>query len=151
MSSGQSRQSTPAGRLSVVIEQLVRRLRTEAAEGGISPSVAAALGRLHRQGPLRVTELARLEGVSQPAMTQLAARMEVDGLVERTAPGDDRRGVLVSLTAHGRQVLERRRSLRTASLEAMLARLGEEERTALLAALPALERLAGDASEHASG
>jgi DNA-binding MarR family transcriptional regulator len=35
------------------------------------------------------------------------ARMDARGLVERTPAADDARGVLVCLTAHGREVLER--------------------------------------------
>lgn len=129
------------GRFSTLLEQLVRRLRTISAVGGISPSVASALSRLGADGPLRVTELARVEGVSQPAMTQLVARMESEGLVARETPEGDRRSVFVSVTDRGRDVLEQRRARRIAFLDDLLRGLGREDRAAIANALPALERL----------
>jgi DNA-binding MarR family transcriptional regulator len=129
------------GRFSTLLEQLVRRLRTISAVGGISPSVASALSRLDADGPLRVTELARVEGVSQPAMTQLVARMESEGLVARETPEGDRRSVFVSVTDRGRDVLEQRRARRIAFLDDLLRGLGREDRAAIANALPALERL----------
>ena len=133
------------GRLSTLLEQLVRRLRSISAVGGISQSVAAALSRLGAEGPLRVTELAHAEGVSQPAMTQLVARMENDRLVARETPQGDRRSVLVGLTDHGRDVLEQRRARRVAFLDDLLRGLSPGDRAAIAAALPALERLIGPA------
>jgi DNA-binding MarR family transcriptional regulator len=129
------------GRFSTLLEQLVRRLRTISAVGGISPSVASALGRLGAEGPLRVTELARAEGVSQPAMTQLVARMEGEGLVVRETPEGDRRSVFVSVTDHGREMLEQRRARRVAFLDGLLRGLGPDDRAAIANALPALERM----------
>lgn len=131
----------PVERFSRVIEQLVRRLRTVASVGGVSASTASALSRLESEGPLRVTELARAEGVSQPAMTQLVARMEGDGLVTRETPDDDRRSVLITTTAKGRDVYKRRRARRGAYLHELLETLEPTDRTAIEAALPALERL----------
>jgi DNA-binding MarR family transcriptional regulator len=131
------------GRFSTLLEQLVRRLRTISAVGGISQSVATALGRLGAEGPLRVTELARAEGVSQPAMTQLVARMESEGLVIRTTREGDRRSVFVSVTDRGREVLDERRARRVAFLDDLLQGLAAEDRAAIANALPALERLVG--------
>ena len=43
-------------------------------------------------------ELARLARIEQPTMTHLLARMERDGLVQRTSHPDDKRSSLISLT-----------------------------------------------------
>ncbi|MDQ0260621.1 MarR family winged helix-turn-helix transcriptional regulator [Sinomonas atrocyanea] len=131
------------GRFSLLLEQLVRRLRTISSVGGISTSAASALGRLGAEGPLRVTELAQAEGVSQPAMTQLVGRMTADGLLERMTAEGDRRGVLVGVTARGRDVLGQRRARRVAFLDELLGGLDPADRAAVAAALPALERLVG--------
>ncbi len=40
--------------------------------------------------------------LSQSAMSRLVARLEADGLVERTLCVDDRRGVFVCITGEGR-------------------------------------------------
>jgi DNA-binding MarR family transcriptional regulator len=53
--------------------------------GGLSLTAAATLARLQRNGPARLTELAAAEGVSQPSMTALIARLADRGLVHRAA------------------------------------------------------------------
>ena len=52
---------------------------------GLSLTAAATLARLQRSGPARLTELAGAEGVSQPSMTALIARLADKGLVRRAA------------------------------------------------------------------
>src|SRR3954470_19129395 len=53
--------------------------------GGLSLTAAATLAHLQRSGPARLTELAVAEGVSQPSMTTLVARLADQGLVRRGA------------------------------------------------------------------
>lgn len=129
-------------RLSRVVEQLVRRLRASAAAEPLSQAAASALSRLDEDGPLGVTRLARSEGVSQPAMTQLVDRLAAEGLVERRTPDEDRRSVLVRLTPAGLEALTGRRVRRAARLDERVRSLSGEDRAAIAAALPALERLA---------
>ncbi|MGW2934028.1 MarR family winged helix-turn-helix transcriptional regulator [Streptomyces sp. NPDC001156] len=127
--------------LVVAFEQLVRYVRQVSTAGGLSTAASSALGRLGREGSQRLTELARAEGVSQPAMTQLVTRMERDGLVRRVASTDDRRCVLVESTDAGADLVRRRRSERAEALERLMERLDPKERTAVVIALPALARL----------
>nr|WTB30680.1 MarR family transcriptional regulator [Streptomyces sp. NBC_00830] len=127
--------------LVVAFEQLVRYVRQVSTAGGLSPAASSVLGRLGREGPQRVTELARAEGVSQPGMTQLVTRMERDGLVRRIASTDDRRGVLVQATDAGADVVGQRRAERAEALRELMDRLDPQERAAVLIALPALARL----------
>ncbi|WP_235215235.1 MarR family winged helix-turn-helix transcriptional regulator [Phaeacidiphilus oryzae] len=111
-----------------------------ATAGGLSAPASAALSRLSREGPLRITELARAEQSTQPGMTQLIARMERDGLVRRRACRADGRGVEVEPTEAGLEVFHARRAERVAELYRLLDRLGPEERRAVETALPALSR-----------
>ncbi|MFK0021498.1 MarR family winged helix-turn-helix transcriptional regulator [Streptomyces sp. NPDC090798] len=127
--------------LVVALEQLVRYVRQVSTAGGLSSAASSVLGRLGREGPQRVTELARGEGVSQPGMTQLVTRMERDGLVRRIASTDDRRGVLVEATDAGADVVSRRRAERAEALRELMDRLDPQERSAVVIALPALARL----------
>ncbi|MFE6509496.1 MarR family transcriptional regulator [Nocardioides sp. NPDC057767] len=127
--------------LAPIIERLVRLVREVSTAGEVSTTGAAVLARLGRLGGQRITDLARAEGVSQPAMTQLVNRLEQDGLVRRTADVADRRGVLVETTDRGREVTAARRTQRAEVLEAALERLDASDRTAIAAALPALDRL----------
>lgn len=91
--------------------------------------------------PLRMGELAQLEGVQMPTMTQLVARLQAIGLVTRTMAAADRRAVEVSLTERGRDVLDLVVAERRRLLADRLARLSSSELEALLAALPALDHL----------
>ena len=55
------------------------------------------------QGKCRGVELTEAVHLSQSAASRLVARMERDGLVERTACTDDRRAIFIALTEAGRQ------------------------------------------------
>ncbi|MBB3089380.1 MarR family winged helix-turn-helix transcriptional regulator [Nocardioides albus] len=127
--------------LAPVMERLVRLVREVSTAGEVSTTGAAVIARLGRLGGQRITDLARAEGVSQPAMTQLVNRLEGDGLVRRAADSADRRGVLVETTDRGREVIDARRTQRAEALEAALGRLDATDRAAIAAALPALDRL----------
>lgn len=127
--------------LIVALEQLVRYVRQVSTAGGLSSAASSVLGRLGREGPQQVTELARGEGVSQPGMTQLVTRMERDGLVRRIASTDDRRGVLVEATDAGANVVKERRAERAEALRELMDRLDPQEQSAVAIALPALARL----------
>lgn len=51
-------------------------------------------------------------GISISAVTQLADRLEHLGMVERTLHEDDRRSKELSLTQHGREIMQERKNLR---------------------------------------
>ncbi|WP_052863105.1 MarR family winged helix-turn-helix transcriptional regulator [Streptomyces niger] len=122
------------------VERLVRHVRQSANAGGLSTAASSALGRLGREGPYRLTELARAEGVSQPNMTQVVTRMERAGLVRRVADSSDGRGVLVEATDTGLEIFRQRRAERTHALQLLVEELSEPEQQAVKVALPALAR-----------
>jgi DNA-binding MarR family transcriptional regulator len=113
-----------AARLRLAVTRLNRRLRVEA-DSGLTASGMAALATIGRRGPLPLGELAAVEGVKHPTMTTTVAALEAEGLVARSPDGRDRRVSRVSLTARGRQRLERARTRKTAYLAARLERLDE--------------------------
>lgn len=123
------------------MESVMRLVRRLSPSTGLSLTAAGVLSRLDRLGPHRLTELATIEGVSQPAMTQLISRLQDAGLVERATDPADRRVVLVHVTEPGRRELEYRRSIRTERLAGLLDRLGPEHHRALSAAIPAIDAL----------
>jgi DNA-binding MarR family transcriptional regulator len=129
------------GELATVLEQLTRLVRQLATAGDLSMSALMLLGRLVRQGPQRLTDLAGQERLSQPGMTQLVGRLERDGWVTRTASAGDRRGVLVEVTAAGRELVALRHAQRAEALSRLLDQLDPEDRAAIEHALPALTRL----------
>ncbi|MEV5753118.1 MarR family transcriptional regulator [Actinoallomurus sp. NPDC052308] len=92
--------------------------------------------------PMRLTDLARTEQITQPGVTQLVTRLEREGLVERRPDPGDGRVVLVHITEAGRRICRSRHADRTGHLIPLVARLAPEERQAIAEALPALIRLA---------
>jgi DNA-binding MarR family transcriptional regulator len=123
------------------VERLVGWLRRSTAVPGYSVTSKLTLSRLQADGPARISDLARLEGVSQPGMTGLVNRLESEGMVRRGADPTDARAALVELTDSGRAFVEERRAERIRVLSSRLERLSEADRRALLDALPALDRL----------
>lgn len=131
----------PGADLLLVLERVVRLVRQVATADGLSPSASSALRRLLSDGPLRITELAKAEGVSQPGMTQLVTRLEREGLVRRSASARDGRGVQVAVTEDGAELIGRRRAERAAMFQRMIERLPPPDRAAIAASLPAFGRL----------
>lgn len=129
-----------ASDLRLVLGRLVRRLRTVGADG-LTASQLSALVHLEEQGPLRLGELARREGVRPPTATRLVDPLVERGLVTRTPDPDDARGVVLTLTRSGRRLLATTRAGRTAELAGAMARLPEQETARLAAAVPALQAL----------
>ncbi|MFF4759225.1 MarR family winged helix-turn-helix transcriptional regulator [Streptomyces sp. NPDC001292] len=130
--------------LMIAVEQMVRYVRRSATAGGLSTAASSALSRLGREGPHRLTELARAESVSQPNMTQLVTRLERAGLVRRSADHSDGRGVLVEATDAGLDLFQRRRAERARALQQLVEELPEAEQRAVRVALPALARVIED-------
>ena len=124
------------------LERLIGLFRWISPSGGLSLTAAATLATLERNGPRRLTALAAREGVTQPAMTQLVARLQDSGLAERVADPADGRVVQVRITAEGRALLAGRRAARAERVAVLLARLSPDEQAALAAALPAMDALA---------
>ena len=117
-----------------------RRLRQEAG-GELSPSLTAALSTVERHGPLTPSEVATRERIQRPTATRVLARLEEEGLIERTADLYDRRSSLVTVTKAGSALLAELRTRKTAFLAERLEALEPEERAALERAADILERV----------
>jgi DNA-binding MarR family transcriptional regulator len=107
---------------------------------GLSRTEVGLLAALARR-PHRITELAATEGITQPAVTQLANRLERRGYVERRTDERDGRVVLVALTDAGETALKRVRAEYRALLHEEMATLDDGEIETLAAAVDILDRL----------
>ena len=139
-----SRHDTSAG-ASAAIGAALYGLATRAARRlprDMSLTSAATLATLDRTGPRRITDLAAVEGVTQPAMTALVRVMEESGLVERWGDASDKRVTLVCLTEDGASYVRKRRQAGIDAYARLIDALTADEVEALLAALPALQHLA---------
>lgn len=85
---------------------------------GLSQRAHAVMSAVDLGGPdgARPSDVARELGVSRAAATTFIQRLEAKGLVETSTDPDDDRGVRVTLTRHGLEVL-----LRVGQLERRLA------------------------------
>src|SRR5271156_1376886 len=127
---------TAAAALYGLVSDAVRRIPRE-----LSLTSASTLATLERTGPRRITDLAAIEGVTQPAMTVLVKVLERSGLVERRGDPADRRGALVAVTDAGADFVRARRRAGAEAFGQLIDELPADEAAALVAAVPALEHL----------
>jgi len=119
---------------------LLGRLFAQRARYDISRTEASVLSTLSR-GPRRITELADVERLAQPTITQLVTRFERRGWVVRERDDADGRAVLVAITDDGLAAVEAIRGRLRAVLRDSLAGLSDDDVAALLAASEALQTL----------
>jgi DNA-binding MarR family transcriptional regulator len=129
-----------ASQLRVVLGRLMRRLR---AEHRFPLSHGTVLGRLDREGPLSVSDLAVAERMRPQSMAQTVGELEADGQVARRPDPRDRRRALVELTDAGRRALSEDRERRVGWLASAIADdLTPEDQEILGRAVDVLRRLA---------
>jgi DNA-binding MarR family transcriptional regulator len=140
-----------AARLRAVIGKLSRRLRpTPAARAaGLTPTRTSVLQTVVHKGPVRLSDLAELEGINPTQLSRTIAQLLDAGLVARSADEGDRRAAWVKPTPAGKRLAERIRRERTDALNLALEGLEPAERERIIAALPALEQLADQLREAA--
>jgi DNA-binding MarR family transcriptional regulator len=130
-----------AGSLRDAIGRLGRRMRAERALSDLSLGQWAALRTLDLHGPMTPSELAAHEKVQPPSMTKILSALEAHGFVTRTPDPVDRRQVVVAANPAGRALLADDRQRKDKWVSQRLATLEPNERAALAAALPVLEKL----------
>jgi DNA-binding MarR family transcriptional regulator len=128
--------------LRTVIGRLGRRLRQTQAGANLSPSQYEVLVTIGQRGPLRLSDVAVIEGLNPTMLSRIAGKLEAAGLVQRAPDASDGRVAFLSATQAGRELVARVRRERTVALTAVLDGLGDDERRALEAALPVLESVA---------
>ena len=107
-------------------------------ERSISMSHLHLMTLLESLGPLPMGRVAEMLGSGLPTATGMVTRMEERGLVERTHDTDDRRVVLVRLTAVGEADLHQIQVERGRRMVLAVEHLSEAERSALLSSIRAL-------------
>jgi putative acetyltransferase len=108
----------------------------------MSVTEAHAIGELHQAGPATQQRLATTLRLQKSTISRLVDQLEADGIVTREANPDDRRSVLVSLTALGTSRAERLDDARRALFSRLLDELGPDERAMVVAGLTRLKEAA---------
>ncbi|RFA09857.1 hypothetical protein B7R54_12075 [Subtercola boreus] len=133
-----------AERLLLAISRLNRRIRPVGDE--LSNGVLSALSSVNAAGPLRPSDLARLENVAAPTMTRIVADLENRGLVEREPDPADGRSFLLRASESGVEAVAKARLARTNRVLQLLSDQSDDDIGTLAQALPALEAAAANRS-----
>jgi DNA-binding MarR family transcriptional regulator len=137
--------SDEVARLRIALARTARWLERQSTAGELSRTQLSVLGTVARLGPLGLGRLAEIEGVHPTMLSRIVAKLDDAGLLHRTPDPADRRAAHVEVTDPGLELHLRMRAERTRLLVDRLADLSPEHRDRLLAALPAIEALAGPA------
>ena len=136
----------------MAITRMARRLRQASGTGGeISPTLAAALATIEREGPLTPSALAERERIQRPTATRAVARLQELELVTRTPDPSDARVSHVAITPAGTTLLRRIRSRKNEYRARRLRDLPPEELATLDRAAAILERLLAEERGTADG
>ncbi len=136
-----TKRSAVADALHSAAIHLLRGVRKEDEQTGVGPARLSALSVLVFGGPLRLTELARIEQVKPPTMTKVVAGLEASGLVRRRDDAEDARAVRLEATARGTKLLQEGRRRRVARLAVALQSLAPDEIEVLARAAAIIERV----------
>jgi DNA-binding MarR family transcriptional regulator len=125
-----------------------RRHERRGSKTRLTPQQDATLHHLAMSGPLTIGEMARHFARAQSVVSEIVDGLEAKGLLERMRDARDRRRTLVWLTDEAREVLARRAQvLDPARVERAMRSLPERQRKALVEAMRALVRAAGEPHE----
>ena len=120
---------------------LLRGVRKEDELTGVGPARLSALSVLVFGGPMRLTELAKVEQVRPPTMTKIVTGLENLGLVRRRTDVNDARAVRLEATVKGTRLLQSGRQRRVHRLAAALQHSTPDELAALATAAAIIERV----------
>ena len=120
---------------------LLRGVRKEDELTGVGPARLSALSVLVFAGPMRLTDLARIEQVKPPTMTKIIAGLEAKGLTRRRVDAEDARAIRLEATARGTKLLQEGRRRRVDRLAAALQPLTQDELDVLARAATIVERV----------
>lgn len=94
-----------------------------------------------------ISELARADNCSQPGMSTQVRRLESQNLARRDPDPADGRAVRISLTEHGRALLDETRRVRAGAVAPVIATLDVNRRAELRGALETLTHLLNTADD----
>lgn len=138
---GANRADELADRWHSLAIHLLRRLRREDAQAGLTGPRLSALSVIVFGGPITLGDLAAAEQVRPPTMTRLVRALEQERLVRRERDPADGRVVRLRATAKGENLLGAGRARRVRRLAEPLAELTAMERDTLHAAAEILSRV----------
>ncbi|NQT53776.1 MarR family transcriptional regulator [bacterium] len=132
-------------RLALIMPQIIRSFERVPIRPASTPTVSLPQFRmllmLDMDGDSSMGELARRVGVTMPTATSSINALVKGRHASRRRSVEDRRVVLVSITAKGRKVLEQLHQERAERLRAILSGLDADDQRALVEAFETILRL----------
>jgi DNA-binding MarR family transcriptional regulator len=122
------------GRVSRLARELEARLEPVYREHGLEPGWHDVLATLRRTGPpyqLRPSDFTGSLMLTSSGTTKRLDRLERAGLIERAPDPDDRRGVIITLTEAGHELIDRVTEAHMANEARLLGGLSAREREQL--------------------
>ncbi|MEC3992677.1 MarR family transcriptional regulator [Actinacidiphila sp. DG2A-62] len=126
---------------------LVRHFDERLGEHGVSTPRSRLVVQVARSQPVRLTELALAVGIAQGTASSLVEALVRDGLLERQTSVDDRRSVLLRVTAEGAALAEEWTAGYEAAAEELFAPLTRQQMSTLVDIL----RILGAAEQSTDG
>jgi DNA-binding MarR family transcriptional regulator len=121
--------------------ELFRNPLAEAAEAGVTGPQVTVMSFLVTRGPLTLTELSRLIGMSHSTASGIVDRLEARGLVLRTPDPKDQRRTSITVTDKVAQYVRELAGGPSGRLAAALAHATPEQRRAIADGLEALREV----------
>ena len=112
--------------LNVIAKKLTKHHRVNLPEG-MSPPQFFILRMIAKQGPMTVSQLADMLGVTSGAVTGLTDKLQASGYADRNRSTEDRRGVNISLTEEGKRLVQKMEQQRREVLHTVMGQLSEKK------------------------
>ena len=113
----------------------------------INVSQLKAMSAFNQDAEFSMGELCKLTQVKMPSMTEVADKLEAEGMLRRVRDTKDRRVVRVHLTKQGKAMHEKILATRADNLERVFGALNEKDQTKLLNSLKNIATILGKVTE----
>ncbi|MFZ0706231.1 MAG: MarR family transcriptional regulator [Candidatus Korobacteraceae bacterium] len=120
---------------------LLRRVRKQDVASGIGPAQLSALSVLVFGGSMSLGDLAAAEQVRPPTMVRIVRALAQEGLLVTKPDKQDRRRLVISATARGRELMLRARQRRVQALAELIAGINVREQEQLREAVKVIREL----------
>ena len=120
---------------------LLRRVRKQDVASGIGPAQLSALSVLVFGGSMSLGDLAAAEQVRPPTMVRIVRALAQEGLRATKPDKQDRRRLVISATARGRELMLRARQRRVQALAELIAGINVREQEQLREAVKVIREL----------
>jgi DNA-binding MarR family transcriptional regulator len=132
-----------AANLTGVISRLVKILRKETHNDELlSLTERSTLGLVYKNGEMLSSELAAMEKVTSQSMSQIINKLFKDGYIKKTPSLKDKRKVIITITASGKNLMEKRKREKQEWLaKSLFEKTTQKEKELLVNAIAVLTKL----------